>query len=89
MTNKTQMARGNLTCSQIPYVEYNPRADSLVPSRLRVTKGVRGDRERLLGTSQIRGVFIDHKNCRLNSLERLEVNQLAIYKHGQRVELRT
>ena len=23
------------------------------------------------------------------SLDRLEVNQLAIYKHGQRVELRT
>ena len=57
--------------------------------RLEFKVGVRRDRERRLGTSQILGVFIDHKNCRLNSLERLEVNQLAIYKHGQRVELRT
>ena len=66
-------------------------AGCLVPSRLRVTRAAGGKRERRLGMSQIRGVFIDHKqkNSRLNSLDRLEVNQLAIYKHGQRVELRT
>ena len=68
-------------------------AGCLVPSRFRVTRAAGGkrERERRLGTSQIRGVFIDHKhkNSRLNSLDRLEVNQLAIYKHGQRVQLRT